>query len=260
MIAKLFKEQRPLMVAGLVSFLCFIVTLFLTQFDSTLILGINRWIKPMKFFISIAIFVWTIAVFLQYLKGHERFSRFTSWAMIAIFAVEMAAVTGQVLRGTTSHFNTVDPLSAAMFAIMGIAIVFNTVLVAMLAYYYFRSEIELPESIVWGMRIGLLLFLAGSIQGGYMSAQLGHTVGAPDGGPGLPLVNWSTVAGDLRVAHFLGLHSLQAVPLFAVVIERLRVSARTALTVGFAAVYFGIFLFLFAQAVVRKPVLSWPFA
>ena len=258
MIAKLFNEQRPLMIAGLVSFLCFVVTLVLTQFDPTLILGINRWIKPMKFFISIAIFVWTIALFLRYLKGHERFSRFTSWAMIAIFVVEMAAVVGQAARGTTSHFNIGDPLNAAVFAIMGIAIVFNTILVAVLTYFYFRSDIDLPDSVIWGMRLGLLLFLAGSIQGGYMSAQLGHTVGAMDGGPGLPLTNWSTVAGDLRVAHFLGLHSLQAVPVFAVVCEKLRVSGRLALTVGFAVTYFALFVFLFAQAIAARPVLHWP--
>ena len=44
----------------------------------------------------------------------------------------------------------------------------------------------------------------------------GHTIGAPDGTPGLPLVNWSRTHGDLRIPHFFGLHGLQAIPLLAV--------------------------------------------
>lgn len=244
------------MVAGVISFGCFIATLILSLADNTQILGTNRWIKPMKFYISIAIFVWTIAVLLQYLPNRERFSRVTSWAMIIIFAVEMAAVTGQAIRGTTSHFNIGNPIDAAIFALMGTAIVINTIFVGVLTYHYFRSNIDLPPAIVWGIRLGLLLFLFGSIQGGYMSSQIGHTVGAADGGPGLPLVNWSTVAGDLRVAHFLGLHSLQAVPIFALALQRLRISGRTGLTVGFAIVYLAVFMFLLAQALSGRPFLS----
>jgi hypothetical protein len=69
MLRELFKRQRPLMIAGLVSLICFAGLAVISLFDSTQVLGINRWIKPMKFFISIAIFVWTIAVYLYFLKA-----------------------------------------------------------------------------------------------------------------------------------------------------------------------------------------------
>ena len=256
MISKLINEQRPLMIAGAASFVFFVLMIALLLIDPTQVLGIDRWIKPMKFFISIAIFLWTIAVYLHFLKGNEKFARRISWAMIAIMIVGMTIITSQAARGMKSHFNISTPLDGILFSIMGASIVVNTILVIILLYKYFTAEIELPKSILWGMRLGLIVFLFGSIEGGYMAAQTGHTVGAADGGPGLPGVNWSTIAGDLRIAHFLGLHALQAVPLFAYLIGRLKLPSRVVFTVTFAVIYFAVFTLVFIQALMGKPLLA----
>lgn len=256
MIKELFERQRPLMIAGVVSFVCFAILAVVSLFDATEILGINRWIKPMKFFISIAIFVWTTAVYLYFLKGYEKSARLISWSVILIFLTEMIIITGQAARGTTSHFNHATGFDELLFSIMGLAIALNTLIAAFLLYLYFKAEIELPRSIVWGMRLGIVLFLASCIEGGYMSAQIGHSVGVADGGKGLPGVNWSTTGGDLRVAHFIGMHAFQAVPFFAYTLEKYNIKSATVWTFLFAAAYFAVFTFVFAQALLGRPFLA----
>jgi hypothetical protein len=84
-----------------------------------------------------------------------------------------------------------------------------------------------------------------------------HTVGAPDGGPGIPGTGWSTEHGDLRVSHFIGLHALEVLPLIALGLRRRRLpaDARARLTLTAAGSYFALFAILLAQALRGQPVL-----
>jgi hypothetical protein len=54
-----------------------------------------------------------------------------------------------------------------------------------------------------------------------MVAQGQSVVGVAPGGPGLPVLNWSTTGGDFRVAHCLGIHALQILPIAGWLIDRL---------------------------------------
>ncbi len=83
-----------------------------------------------------------------------------------------------------------------------------------------------------------------------MISQMKHTVGAPDGGPGLPIINWSTQYGDLRIAHFLGLHALQLLPVFGYYIAKSKKQI-----IRFSIIYFVIVMAVFIQAMLGRPLL-----
>lgn len=255
MINDVWQNQRAFIISGLIFLLATAGFAVFTQFDSTQILGINRWIKPVKFSSSAAIFLITVAVYLKCLNGFSKSKTVIAFGTIVIMFAEVALIVMQAARGTKSHFNISNAFDGAVFAAMGVMILTNTFLIAYLAYLYFVSEFDLPKTVVWGMRFGLIVFLLGSIQGGYMSAQPGHAVGVADGGSGLPFLSWSTIGGDLRVAHFLGLHAFQIIPIFAAILTALRVSYSIALTCGFAVAYLASFTMVFIQALFGQPLI-----
>jgi hypothetical protein len=100
--------------------------------------------------------------------------------------------------------------------------------------------------------------LAANRETGSMPIVGSHTVGAPDGGPGMPGTGWSTGHGDLRVPHFLGLHALQLLALLAFAIRRPRWSetAQVRLITTAAASYFALYCMLLAQAFRGQPLVS----
>jgi len=255
MLRLLVRDQKVLATVGALSFAGLIVLMVISIFDSYEILGTNRWIKPMKFCISIALYLWTLMFYLYFVPGRERAKKVIAWGASLLLLGEIVLITMQSARKTTSHFNNATPFDDAVFTSMGTMIVVNTFLIAYLLVIYLRSDIQLSRPVLWGMRIGMAIFLLASAEGAYMSIYMQHSVGVPDGGPGLPLVNWSTKAGDLRAAHFIGMHALQGVPIFAWVMERIKAPGALGLTFAFGAAYFAVFAFTFIQALLGRPLI-----
>lgn len=265
-LAPLWRASAPLTAAALLLLGLFVASLVALLFDPRVITGAPAWLKPAKFAISTAIYALTLAWIFTYLPGRLRLRRFAGWATAAVFVLEVALIDVQAWRGTTSHFNIGTTLDAVIFATMGTAILFQTFVGAAIAVALWRQPFA-DRAIGWALRLGLSISLIGSATGGLMTrptdAQLetarttgrisiagAHTVGAPDGGPGIPGTGWSRQHGDLRVPHFLGLHAMQALPLLALLLRRrsVGVAAATRLVVAAAASYTFLFGVLLWQA------------
>jgi hypothetical protein len=220
-IAELRRRDPLLTAIGSLMAAGFVAALALSFADTRTILGINPWIKPMKFFSSVAIFLWTMAWFMPEADPrHARRLTLIRWTMVVTMVGELTLICLQAGRGTTSHFNVSTLFNAIVFQVMGTMILVNSIAVAMFLVSL-RSEVPGARAgYLRGLRLGLLIFVIASLEGFMMVANQAHAVPRPDGGPGLPFVNWSTTGGDLRIAHFLGLHALQLLPLAGYVFDR----------------------------------------
>lgn len=217
------------------------VALLLSQFDSRQILGLNPWVKPGKFALSTGVYCLTMGWMLSLIPGPRRIAIWLSRIIALTMMGEIVAIFLQSARGVTSHFNIATAFDGAVFTAMGLLIVVNTACMAIAAWLFFARPVDLPQPFLWSIRLGLILSTLGSIQGFLMVARLAHTVGAPDGGPGLPILNWSTRYGDLRIAHALGLHALQALPLVGFLLSRgWKPTGRGSAVILFAVLYLGI--------------------
>jgi hypothetical protein len=208
------KQANPALYRlGIGLLILFVLLLVWYPFNPYVVLGLNSVIKPIKFALSSTIFAFTMATFLQYLDDKPKVRAYTKAAVFVLW-FEQVIITGQALLGRRSHFNNDDVVSIILFALMGIAIVSLMVWTGYIAYLFFKQkQFTIAPAYLWSIRLGLIIFVIFSMEGGIMARHMSHTVGGADGGVGLPFVNWSTLYGDLRTAHFMGMHALQIIPL-----------------------------------------------
>jgi hypothetical protein len=214
LLSDIKKQNGLLYWMGVANMILFAACFVFYFFDSRLIMGINPWIKPMKFGLSVAIYCWTFGWLLQFLV--RKFNvKLISWVITLCMIAENVIITLQAARGVTSHYNISSGLDAALFGTMGTFIGINTVIVFYTLLLFLFSETTLNKNMLLAWQLGLFLFFVGGVAGGMMISNLAHTIGTADGSEGIAFLNWSKVAGDLRSAHFITLHGLQAIPLFA---------------------------------------------
>jgi len=233
------REPR-LTVFALLLVAAMLPTLVALGLDDRLLRGVTVWAKPLKFMASVALFALTTAWFVGLLPAARRSGRAVrgiAWTIIGAGTFEIGYITLQAALGEGSHFNFKDGLHVVLYQMMGTGAVAMTATQAVLAWLIAKHA---PASIdrTWrdAVVIGLALtFLLGTGAGGLLSAM------QPPAGAGLPLVGWH-LAGDLRPAHFLGIHAQQLLPVAGALLALSGLARARTLLFVFAAGYVALWV------------------
>ncbi|MFW0790654.1 hypothetical protein [Gordonia sp. CPCC 205333] len=229
--------QKPLLATTSSMVLLAVFCSVAMVFDDRVLLGVNVWAKPLKFAVAFALYSFTLAWLLHQPHRGQRWTRKLAMLFAITAVVDVGFVVVQAARGTFSHFNTAkDPVNSIgqiifMSGVPGLFIA-NLAIAGILLRQKIgdrSTTIAMRAGLVIsviGMGLGYLVGWAGTqvvrdARGDLVELGARHTVGGGDGGPGLPVAGWSTIAGDLRIPHFLGLHGMQMLLVAAFVVTSL---------------------------------------
>ncbi|KZC94929.1 hypothetical protein [Clavibacter tessellarius] len=273
MIRRAVGWHRPLMTVAALMVVVAAVCVVGRVVDDRLVAGAPVWDKPAKFALSILVYAVSWAWLIAHLPRFRRPAHVLGTVVAVALVVEQAVIVGAAAAGTTSHFNIATPLATVLWGVMAtsITVLYLCTFVTSIAVLRLR----LPDpALTLGIRAGALIALVG-IGLAYLmtsptAAQLAdfhgvagaHAVGEADGGPGLPVLGWSTTAGDLRIPHFIGMHALQLLPVAALLLglagRRIPALApdrvRVRLTAIAAVAYLAVVALVTAQALAGQPI------
>ena len=214
------KNTKSLFWLALISVIGALVLVPFWILDTRELLGVSVWEKPIKFFISAAIFSFTYSWLSSFITKGARWVKLAGLFIAVSLAVELVLISAMANLGTTSHFNVSSPTAIVIWSLMAtfISIVlFSTIFISLMILFQKQQEFNLKLALALGsintavgMGLAYLMTSPSAAQlANYQGIAGAHAVGVSDGGPGLPFLGWSTVGGDLRVGHFFGLHSIQ---------------------------------------------------
>jgi hypothetical protein len=175
-----------------------------------------------------------------------------NWSVILLLGFEIFYIAFQASKGQLSHYNLSTPVYSFLFSMMALAATLVTLYTAYVGLLFFTNSFpELPNYYVWAIRLGIIIFVIFSFEGFAMGSRLSHSVGALNDNSNWFIVGWSKTVGDLRVAHFIGMHALQVVPVLSYYVFK-----NTKLTVGLSVVYGLLALLTLYQALNGKPLVK----
>lgn len=249
-IQQLIYRNETLFYFGSICFILSIAFLLLTKLTTTQLYNVNAWNKPFKFAISLGIYSWTMAWYCFYLTSFN--IKLFNWTVVVLWSFEIIYIAFQASKGQQSHYNISTKVYSTLYTLMALAATVVTLYTAYIGLLFFNTSFpELPEYYVWGIRLGIIIFVIFSFEGFAMGSRLNHSVGALNDNSNWLILGWSKTVGDLRVSHFIGMHALQVLPLISFYILK-----STNLTTGLAVVYGLLSVLTLIQAFQGRPLIK----
>jgi len=211
--------------------LCMIPAARAAHRDPRTLHGVSVWAKPLKFMAALALFAVTTALLMRAAGPGAPLNGIVA-LVIATSTFEAAYITYQASRGQPSHYNTSDALHTALTVVMALGAVALSASQAWLAW------VIMDTHRAWASSVTLLGCVTGLFATCMLATVSGFLLGgrrAP-AGTGMPLVGWQRY-GDLRPAHFMGVHAQQFIPAFGLIADRLAGAAAHALFTAMTAAY-----------------------
>lgn len=254
--SRLWRTEPRLMAFALLFLALMVPAAVALGWDDRLLRGGNVWVKPLKFMAAVALLALTTVWFAQYLPAavrQGRAFRALVWTLIATGGFEVGYITWQAALGQASHYNVGDAFHGLMYTLMGLGAMALTFTQAVLAWLLWRhGERTLAPAYGLAAVLGLALTFvlgagAGALLGGLQ----------PPAGPGLPLLGWSTTGGDLRVAHFIGIHAGQVLPVIGALLAAFATARAAVIGVWLStAVWTLLWAVALARALAGLPLLG----
>jgi hypothetical protein len=250
------REREPRLFAfAMLMWALMIPAVIALGIDERTLRGVEIWVKPLKFMASVGLLALTTAWFVGHLPAAVRRGRSVSaiaWTVIATGGFEVAYITLQAALGQASHYNVGDAFHGTMYTLMAIGAMALTATQPALGWLVWKHG---DRNIAPAYRLAVILGLALTFA---LGASVGMVLGGqqPPAGAGLPLVGWSTTGGDLRVAHFVGIHASQVLPLVGALSVALRVRGAAVVVWVAALGWTALWAVTFGQALLGRPLIA----
>lgn len=263
LLDELYRREPLFTAAGIFMLMLMVPTGLAWLLDDRTFQGVNVWLKPLKFELSIFVYLLSLAFFVKWLPEgtrRKRWYRVYAVAVVAGLIAEMGWIGFASSNGVASHYNETSLAWTVAMTMAGVTAVMFTLAAPVYGYQIWRNpDTGLPPAMKAAIVDGLVLTgVLTIVTAGYLGSNGSHFVGdgQTDAG-GMPFFGWSRDGGDLRVAHFFATHALQVIPVFGWAATRAGGGQRVLPVRLFALVYTALVAFAFVQALMGQPFLPF---